>query len=253
MLLQKPPHKFTKGCKLEASNDPLQPLYFGPATVKDTAEHLLKIHFDGWPEQIDYHYMWTSAFSPDIYPAGWAEMVGHCFQSQGTPVVKENLYYILKQEEAKVDEKAEASEVNAKVIENPKEGSDVMDMAGSKDGVQTETCSRTETTSELIQNKQNPQQNLHNIIQNPPENSQIIQKPQNTQAFQVIPTSQIKQEPQIQQETEIPQSFRTITEPQTKLGTQIKQEPLTPESERDARDLREETEFENDFHMHVDP
>ncbi|CAL8085015.1 unnamed protein product [Orchesella dallaii] len=71
-------HKFVKGVKLEAV-DLCQPLYFGPATVANVADHLLYLHFDGWPCKTEF-YQWVSAFSPDIYPAGWAEMVGHSFQ-----------------------------------------------------------------------------------------------------------------------------------------------------------------------------
>ncbi|ODN06363.1 MBT domain-containing protein 1 [Orchesella cincta] len=91
----KPAHKFVKGSKLEAV-DICQPLYLGPATVVNTADHLLYLHFDGWPNKDEY-YQWISAFSPDIYPAGWAEMVGHSFQSHAKPPNDVDHYYIPKQ------------------------------------------------------------------------------------------------------------------------------------------------------------
>ncbi|CAL8104107.1 unnamed protein product [Orchesella dallaii] len=85
-------YKFVKGVKLEAV-DLCQPLYFGPATVANVADHLLYLHFDGWPCKADF-YQWVSAFSPDIYPAGWAEMVGHSFQSHAKPPYDVDHYYI---------------------------------------------------------------------------------------------------------------------------------------------------------------
>ena len=35
---------------------------------------LLRIHFDGWESSYD---QWVDCESPDIYPAGWCEMVNY--------------------------------------------------------------------------------------------------------------------------------------------------------------------------------
>jgi len=50
-----------------------------PATVVKVADHLLRLHFDGQPKDLRESYQWVDAESRDIYPLGWAEMVGHNF------------------------------------------------------------------------------------------------------------------------------------------------------------------------------
>jgi len=53
------------------------------ATVEKVVGRLLRIHFDGWEATYD---QWMDCQSPDIYPLGWSEIVGHALdvpQPQG--------------------------------------------------------------------------------------------------------------------------------------------------------------------------
>ena len=65
----------------------IDPTYLGPATVRKIREHLLYMSFDGWPKaflDVDTEF-WTHAESTEIYPIGFAEMVGHNFQGRVEP------------------------------------------------------------------------------------------------------------------------------------------------------------------------
>uniref|UniRef100_A0A9J8A7Y4 L3MBTL histone methyl-lysine binding protein 3 n=1 Tax=Cyprinus carpio carpio TaxID=630221 RepID=A0A9J8A7Y4_CYPCA len=80
----KPPHSFQHNMKLEVV-DKRNPALIRVATVVDTDEHRLRIHFDGWTDEYDY---WMDADSPDIHPAGWCAKTGHPLQppiSDGCP------------------------------------------------------------------------------------------------------------------------------------------------------------------------
>ncbi|ODM99107.1 MBT domain-containing protein 1 [Orchesella cincta] len=66
---------FTKGCKLEAVNL-TSPIYLWPATVLNVCGHLLRMHFDGFPRTQEDSFQWISTNSGDIYPAGYAQLVG---------------------------------------------------------------------------------------------------------------------------------------------------------------------------------
>uniref|UniRef100_A0A8C2ITA4 L3MBTL histone methyl-lysine binding protein 3 n=1 Tax=Cyprinus carpio TaxID=7962 RepID=A0A8C2ITA4_CYPCA len=80
----KPPHSFQLNMKLEVV-DKRNPALIRVATVVDTDEHRLRIHFDGWTDEYDY---WMDADSPDIHPAGWCAKTGHPLQppiSDGCP------------------------------------------------------------------------------------------------------------------------------------------------------------------------
>uniref|UniRef100_A0A9J7YMT4 L3MBTL histone methyl-lysine binding protein 3 n=1 Tax=Cyprinus carpio carpio TaxID=630221 RepID=A0A9J7YMT4_CYPCA len=72
----KPPHSFQHNMKLEVV-DKRNPALIRVATVVDTDEHRLRIHFDGWTDEYDY---WMDADSPDIHPAGWCAKTGHPLQ-----------------------------------------------------------------------------------------------------------------------------------------------------------------------------
>uniref|UniRef100_A0A8C1SML5 L3MBTL histone methyl-lysine binding protein 3 n=1 Tax=Cyprinus carpio TaxID=7962 RepID=A0A8C1SML5_CYPCA len=77
----KPPHSFQHNMKLEVV-DKRNPALIRVATVVDTDEHRLRIHFDGWTDEYDY---WMDADSPDIHPAGWCAKTGHPLQPPITP------------------------------------------------------------------------------------------------------------------------------------------------------------------------
>ena len=44
------------------------------ATIVRVAGRLVRIHFDGWPDDYD---QWMDAASPELYPVGWCELAGH--------------------------------------------------------------------------------------------------------------------------------------------------------------------------------
>ncbi|ELW69410.1 Lethal(3)malignant brain tumor-like protein 3 [Tupaia chinensis] len=79
----KPPHGFQKKMKLEVV-DKRNPMFIRVATVADTDDHRIKVHFDGWNSCYDY---WLDADSPDIHPVGWCSKTGHPLQ----PPLKINL------------------------------------------------------------------------------------------------------------------------------------------------------------------
>ena len=54
------------------------------ATISQVVGRLLKIHFDGWEEEYD---QWLDATSPDIYPVGWSELVGHRLEPPRPPAL----------------------------------------------------------------------------------------------------------------------------------------------------------------------
>ncbi|XP_067862907.1 lethal(3)malignant brain tumor-like protein 3 isoform X3 [Heptranchias perlo] len=78
---QRPPHGFHLNMKLEAV-DKRNPMLIRVATIVDTEDHRIKIHFDGWSHDYDY---WIDADSPDIHPAGWCAKTGHPLQIPLSP------------------------------------------------------------------------------------------------------------------------------------------------------------------------
>ncbi|XP_072533233.1 lethal(3)malignant brain tumor-like protein 3 isoform X2 [Salminus brasiliensis] len=77
----KPPHSFQVNMKLEAV-DKRNPMLVRVASVVDTDDHRIKIHFDGWTDEYDH---WVDADSPDIHPAGWCAKTGHPLQPPISP------------------------------------------------------------------------------------------------------------------------------------------------------------------------
>lgn len=78
---QRPPCGFKRGMKLEAV-DKRVPQLIRVATVEDVKDHMLKIRFDGWPEN---HAYWIDDDSPDIHPMGWCLKTGHPLEPPLTP------------------------------------------------------------------------------------------------------------------------------------------------------------------------
>ncbi|XP_048882710.1 lethal(3)malignant brain tumor-like protein 4 isoform X3 [Brienomyrus brachyistius] len=74
---QRPLHGFQMGMKLEAV-DKRNPMLIRVATVADTEDHRLKVHFDGWSKEYDY---WVDVDSPDLHPMGWCQKTGHPLQN----------------------------------------------------------------------------------------------------------------------------------------------------------------------------
>ncbi|XP_066467297.1 lethal(3)malignant brain tumor-like protein 3 [Tiliqua scincoides] len=78
----KPSHGFQKNMKLEVV-DKRNPILIRVATVVDTDDHRIKVHFDGWNSIYDY---WIDADNPDIHPAGWCGKTGHPLQPPLSPL-----------------------------------------------------------------------------------------------------------------------------------------------------------------------
>jgi hypothetical protein len=62
--------------------DLMDPRLICVATISQVVGRLLKIHFDGWEDDYD---QWMDARSPDIYPVGWCELVGHKLEAPRPP------------------------------------------------------------------------------------------------------------------------------------------------------------------------
>lgn len=73
---QKPPHGFQPQQRLEVG-DRRNPQLLRVATVADTDDHKILVHFDGWSAELDY---WLDTDSPDLHPAGWCAKTGHPLQ-----------------------------------------------------------------------------------------------------------------------------------------------------------------------------
>ncbi|XP_044733655.1 polycomb protein Sfmbt [Chrysoperla carnea] len=76
-----PPHNFKVGMKLEAA-DLMDPRLVCVATISRVVGRLIKVSFDGWEEEYD---QWLDCESPDIYPVGWCQMVGHKLEGPRLP------------------------------------------------------------------------------------------------------------------------------------------------------------------------
>ncbi|XP_061633983.1 lethal(3)malignant brain tumor-like protein 4 isoform X1 [Phyllopteryx taeniolatus] len=72
----RPLHGFQVGMKVEAV-DKRNPVLIRVATVTDTDDHRLKIHFDGWNPDYDF---WVETDCPDLHPVGWCHKTGHSLQ-----------------------------------------------------------------------------------------------------------------------------------------------------------------------------
>uniref|UniRef100_A0A8D0GUH7 L3MBTL histone methyl-lysine binding protein 3 n=1 Tax=Sphenodon punctatus TaxID=8508 RepID=A0A8D0GUH7_SPHPU len=81
-VVRKSSHGFQKNMRLEVV-DKRNPVLIRVATVVDTDDHRIKVHFDGWDSVYDY---WIDADSPDIHPAGWCTKTGHILQPPLSPL-----------------------------------------------------------------------------------------------------------------------------------------------------------------------
>ncbi|XP_048872287.1 lethal(3)malignant brain tumor-like protein 4 isoform X3 [Brienomyrus brachyistius] len=67
------PHRFQMNMKLETV-DRRNPRLIRVATIVDTEDYRVKVHFDGWHEKFDF---WVDSDLPDLHPAGWCARTGH--------------------------------------------------------------------------------------------------------------------------------------------------------------------------------
>ncbi|XP_041824120.1 lethal(3)malignant brain tumor-like protein 4 [Melanotaenia boesemani] len=67
------PHGFQVNHKVEAV-DKRNPMLIRVATVVDTEDYRVKIHYDGWSSQFD---VWCDSDHCDLHPVGWCQRTGH--------------------------------------------------------------------------------------------------------------------------------------------------------------------------------
>ncbi|KAM4718106.1 lethal(3)malignant brain tumor-like protein 4 isoform 2-T2 [Anableps anableps] len=67
------PHGFQVNHRLEAV-DRRNPMLIRVATVTDTEDYRVKIHYDGWSSQFD---VWLDSDHCDLHPVGWCQRTGH--------------------------------------------------------------------------------------------------------------------------------------------------------------------------------
>ncbi|XP_037549964.1 lethal(3)malignant brain tumor-like protein 4 [Nematolebias whitei] len=67
------PHGFQVNHRLEAV-DRRNHMLIRVATVTDTEDYRMKIHYDGWSSQFD---VWLDSDHGDLHPVGWCQRTGH--------------------------------------------------------------------------------------------------------------------------------------------------------------------------------
>uniref|UniRef100_A0A1A8L410 L(3)mbt-like 4 n=2 Tax=Nothobranchius pienaari TaxID=704102 RepID=A0A1A8L410_9TELE len=67
------PHGFQVNYRLEAV-DRRNPMLIRVATVTDTEDYRVKVHYDGWSTLFD---VWLDSDHPDLHPVGWCQRTGH--------------------------------------------------------------------------------------------------------------------------------------------------------------------------------
>uniref|UniRef100_A0A3B4U5A9 L3MBTL histone methyl-lysine binding protein 4 n=1 Tax=Seriola dumerili TaxID=41447 RepID=A0A3B4U5A9_SERDU len=67
------PHGFQVNHRLEAV-DRRNPMLIRVATVTDTEDYRVKVHYDGWSQQFD---VWCDSDLCDLHPVGWCQRTGH--------------------------------------------------------------------------------------------------------------------------------------------------------------------------------
>ncbi|XP_047423816.1 lethal(3)malignant brain tumor-like protein 3 [Mugil cephalus] len=69
----RPPHGFQVNHRLEAV-DRRNPRLVRVATVTETEDYRVKVHYDGWSTQFD---IWCDSDLSDLHPVGWCQRTGH--------------------------------------------------------------------------------------------------------------------------------------------------------------------------------
>ncbi|XP_022621466.1 lethal(3)malignant brain tumor-like protein 4 isoform X1 [Seriola dumerili] len=70
---ERAPHGFQVNHRLEAV-DRRNPMLIRVATVTDTEDYRVKVHYDGWSQQFD---VWCDSDLCDLHPVGWCQRTGH--------------------------------------------------------------------------------------------------------------------------------------------------------------------------------
>ncbi|CAJ1081602.1 lethal(3)malignant brain tumor-like protein 4 isoform X3 [Xyrichtys novacula] len=70
---QRAPHGFQVNHRLEAV-DRRNPMLVRVATVTDTEDYRVKVHYDSWSQQFD---VWFDSDHSDLHPVGWCQRTGH--------------------------------------------------------------------------------------------------------------------------------------------------------------------------------
>uniref|UniRef100_A0AAY5F419 SAM domain-containing protein n=1 Tax=Electrophorus electricus TaxID=8005 RepID=A0AAY5F419_ELEEL len=75
------PHGFQINMKLEAV-DRRNPMLVRVATVVDTEDYRVKVHFDGWHSKFDF---WVDSDLPELHPVGWCGRTSHPLEPPPRP------------------------------------------------------------------------------------------------------------------------------------------------------------------------
>ncbi|XP_059183032.1 lethal(3)malignant brain tumor-like protein 4 isoform X2 [Centropristis striata] len=75
------PHGFQVNQKLEAV-DRRNPMLIRVATVTETEDYTVKVHYDGWSEQFD---VWSDSDLCDLHPVSWCQRTGHPLEPPPDP------------------------------------------------------------------------------------------------------------------------------------------------------------------------
>uniref|UniRef100_UPI003AB0510D lethal(3)malignant brain tumor-like protein 4 n=1 Tax=Centroberyx gerrardi TaxID=166262 RepID=UPI003AB0510D len=75
------PHGFQVNQRLEAV-DRRNPMLIRVATVTDTEDYRVKVHYDGWSDQFD---VWCDSDLSDLHPSGWCQRTGHPLEPPPAP------------------------------------------------------------------------------------------------------------------------------------------------------------------------
>ncbi|XP_074549565.1 lethal(3)malignant brain tumor-like protein 4 isoform X2 [Halichoeres trimaculatus] len=70
---QRAPHGFQENHRLEVV-DRRNPMLVRVATITETENHRVKVHYDGWSQQFD---VWFDSDHSDLHPVGWCQRTGH--------------------------------------------------------------------------------------------------------------------------------------------------------------------------------
>lgn len=161
-----PLHGFVVGMKIEAA-DLMDPRLVCVATIAKVVGRLLRVHFDGWEDEYD---QWLDCESPDIYPVGWCQSVGHKLEGPpvplkpATPVNKtpKNVKKKGKKKKGKETLKNESNNTN-KYIRAESDGSRIetsSEGTTSRDDVKLEKMEDNQEQPEPAAEPAGPDQNL---------------------------------------------------------------------------------------------
>uniref|UniRef100_A0A1A8KDM5 L(3)mbt-like 2 n=2 Tax=Nothobranchius kuhntae TaxID=321403 RepID=A0A1A8KDM5_NOTKU len=197
-----PGHGFSPNLKLEAV-DLMEPRLVCVATVKRCVGRLLLIHFDGWDDEFD---QWIDHQSPDIYPAGWCELVGYQLQlPPGTVHLTENQVVRNKKTKPFVYRRKKKRRVFRKQIPQDPKSHQENQLAGDTNTTTDDSQSRC-PAAPLVQLKAEPEEREIVRVQVKVEEMEtLINPPDQPQKVSQCEVKQEKAEQMIQSGHQVPE------------------------------------------------